>query len=312
MSAGICLPRLFAVRLCLFATILAALVQAQSAFAQHNANADAASIKRGEYVLNAAGCVACHTRVETKATDTLAAQENGPRLAGGRALQTPFGVFYSPNITADKKYGIGTWSADDLWRALTQGEAPGGVHLYPVFPFPSYSAMKRSDADDLYHYLMSVEPQPLANREHDLSWFVSWRFTNWVWKLLFYKPQVLAEDSTKSKAWNRGAYLVNVLGHCGECHSPRAANGVVQRALHLAGNPQGPEGESVPSLRADAEKGVKDWTVKDIATYLSSGENPDFDFAGGAMVEVIDDSTAKLSDEDRDAIAQYLKDLPPL
>jgi mono/diheme cytochrome c family protein len=245
-------------------------------------------------------------------TDTHPAQGKGPPLAGGRALQTPFGTFYSPNITADKEHGIGAWSADDLWRALTQGEGPGGVHYYPVFPFPSYTAMKRSDSDDLYHYLMSAKPQALANWEHDLSWFVTWRFTNWVWKLLFYDPQTFMDNSAKSKAWNRGAYLVKVLGHCGECHSPRAANGVVQRALHLSGNPQGPEGEPVPSLRDDVDDGIKHWSASDITTYLRSGEDPNFDFSCGAMVEVIDDSTSKLSDEDLDAIAMYLQDFPPL
>lgn len=310
MSASISKHRSCAGRACLLAVVVAVFALLQPLFAQQSV--DGASIKRGEYVLNAAGCVACHTRQQSKATDTLAAQSKGPRLAGGRALHTPFGTFYSPNITADKDHGIGAWSANDLWRALTEGEGPGAVHYYPVFPFPSYSAMKRSDVDDLYHYLMSVKAQPIANQEHDLSWFVSWRFTNWVWKLLFYDPQILVDDPTKSKVWNRGAYLVNVLGHCGECHSPRAANGVVQRALHLSGNPQGPEGEPVPSLRGDAEQGVKDWTVNDIVTYLRSGEDPEFDFAGGAMVEVIDDSTSKLSDEDLNAIAQYLKDLPLL
>jgi mono/diheme cytochrome c family protein len=103
-----------------------------------------------------------------------------------------------------------------------------------------------------------------------------------------------------------------VLGHCGECHSPRAANGVVQRALHLSGNPQGPEGEPVPSLRDDVDDGIKHWSASDITTYLRSGEDPNFDFSCGAMVEVIDDSTSKLSDEDLDAIAMYLQDFPPL
>ena len=275
-------------------------------------SAQSESIKRGEYILNASGCVACHTRSAARATDETAAQEEGPRLAGGRALDTPFGVFYSPNITADKDHGIGHWSADDLWRALTQGAGPGGVHYYPVFPFPSYAAMKRSDAEDLYHYLMSAEPRAVANREHELAWYVSWRLSNRVWKWLFFDPQPFADDPSKSKAWNRGAYLVNALGHCGECHSPRSRTGVVQRDQHLSGNPQGPEGEPVPSIRSDDEDGIGDWTESEIATYLGSGEDPDFDFAGGAMVEVIDDSTAKLSDEDRKAIASYLKDLPPL
>ena len=289
----------------LLALFIAGSVQAQQ-------SADAQAIPRGDYVLSAAGCVACHTRPETDAGEGVEAQEKGQRLAGGRALVTPFGTFYSPNITPDQEHGIGAWSSDDLWRALSQGEGPGGVHYYPVFPFPSYSSMKRSDADDLYRYLMSLEPQAVANREHDLAWYVSWRFSNWVWKLMFFDPQPVAEDATKSKAWNRGAYLVKALGHCGECHTPRAPHGVVQREQHLAGNDNGPEGEPVPGIRSDGEDGISDWTASEIATYLRSGEDPDFDFAGGAMVEVIDDSTSKLSDDDRAAIAEYLKDLPPL
>lgn len=277
-----------------------------------DAKADANAVERGEYVLNAAGCVACHTRPEVEAPDNAAKHEKGARLAGGHALDTPFGVFYSPNITSHSEHGIGGWSADDLWLALTQGEGPDGTHYYPVFPFPSYTAMTRRDSDDLYHYLMSTEAQAVANREHDLAWYVSWRFSNRVWKWLFFEQQSFAEDPAKSKQWNRGAYLVNALGHCGECHSPRAANGVVQRDLHLSGNPLGPEGDPVPSLRSDMEEGIEDWTASEIATYLESGEDPDFDFAGGAMVDVIDDSTSKLSEQDRDAIAQYLKDLPPI
>jgi len=291
----------------LLALFIAGSVQAQQ-------SADAQAIARGEYVLNAAGCVACHTRSKTDASEDAEAQEKGLRLAGGRAMDTPFGTFYSPNITPDREHGIGAWSSDDLWRALSQGEGPGGVHYYPVFPFPSYSSMKRSDADDLYRYLMSLEPQAVANLEHDLAWYVSWRFSNWMWKLMFFDPQPMVEDATKSKAWNRGAYLVNALGHCGECHTPRAPHGVVQREQHLFGNDNGPEGEPVPGIRSDGEDGdgIAEWTASEIATYLSSGEDPDFDFAGGAMVDVIEDSTSKLSDDDRAAIAEYLKDLPSL
>lgn len=288
------------------AALLLGLLAAGAARAQQSA--DEQTISRGEYVLNAAGCVACHTRPETDGGK----EEKGPPLAGGRAMVTPFGTFYSPNITPDKEHGIGNWSSDDLWLALSQGEGPGGVHYYPVFPFPSYASMKRSDADDLYRYLMSLEPRAIANREHDLAWYVSWRFSNWVWKLLFFDPQPVAEDVTKSKAWNRGAYLTNALGHCGECHTPRSAHGVVQREQHLSGNDNGPEGEPVPGIRSDDEGGISEWSASEIATYLSTGEDPDFDFSGGAMVEVIDDSTSKLSDDDRAAIAEYLKDLPPL
>jgi mono/diheme cytochrome c family protein len=169
------------------------------------ARADEAA--RGEYVFRAAGCAACHTR------------EGAPPLAGGRAFDTPFGRFYSPNITPDPRHGIGRWSADDLWRALTRGEGPGGVHYYPVFPFTSYAAMTREDSDALHAYLMSVAPKAVASKAHELPWYLRWRFAAWAWKWLFLDTRPFSPVQGRSARWNRGAYLVRALGHCGECHT---------------------------------------------------------------------------------------------
>jgi mono/diheme cytochrome c family protein len=235
-----------------------------------------------------------------------------PDAPPGRALATPFGTFYSPNITSHPQHGIGAWSADDLWRALTLGEGPGGVHYYPVFPYPSYAAMRREDSDALHAYLMTVPPQAVPNREHDLPWYLRWRFAARVWKWLFLDTATFRAREDKPPAWNRGAYLVSALGHCGECHTPRNLAGALARERHLAGNPQGPEGDAVPAIRSDIDDGIESWSESEIATYLKSGEDPDFDFAGGAMVDVIEENTGRLTDEDRGAIATYLKDLPAL
>jgi mono/diheme cytochrome c family protein len=259
-------------------------------------------VARGEYVMRAGGCAACHTLPD----------DAGPPLAGGRALETPFGTFYSPNITPDPEHGIGGWSADDLWRALTEGEGPGGVHFFPVFPYTAYAGMRREDSDALHRYLMRVEPRAVPNRRHDLPWYLRWRIAAWAWKWLFFDTEPFASRADRSAEWNRGAYLVEALGHCGECHSPRTRFGVVERGRHLAGNPDGPEGGAVPSIRSDTEDGIASWSVKEVMEYLKTGMDPDFDFAGGAMVEVIEDNTEHLTDADRRAIAVYLKDLPPL
>ncbi len=282
--------------------VLALVLLLVQALAAAPAGAKLDAVKRGEYVFRAAGCAACHTQPGGK----------GKPLAGGRALDTPFGVFYSPNVTPHPTHGIGGWSADDLWRALTRGEGPGGVHYYPVFPYDSYSAMRREDSDALHAYMMSVPAADAPNRAHDIPWYMRWRFANRVWKWLFLQAGTFTPVVGKSEAWNRGAYLVRVLGHCGECHTPRNFAGALKRDRHLAGNPQGPEGKPVPSIRSDGEEGLRKWSVNEIATYLKSGEDPDFDFAGGSMVEVIEEGTSHLSEDDRMAIARYLKDLPAL
>jgi len=264
-------------------------------------SAGAGDATRGEYVFHAAGCAACHTQKDGA----------GPPLAGGRALATPFGTFYSPNITPDREHGIGTWSADDLWHALHAGRGPGGAHFFPVFPYTSYAKMRREDSDALHAYLMSVPPQAVTNRAHDLPWFLRWRIAAWTWQRLFLDATPFVPAAGKSEQWNRGAYLVAALGHCGECHTPRNLAGAIDRGAHLAGNPDGPDGDPVPSIRSDTGGGIESWSENEIVEYLKSGMNPDFDFAGGAMVEVIEDNTRHLTDADRRAIAVYLKDLPP-
>ncbi len=263
---------------------------------------DPAAVERGAYVFRAGGCLACHTDMKNK----------GAPLAGGRALETPFGTFYSPNITPDPTHGIGSWSDADFIRALREGLRPDGAHYYPAFPYPSYTGMSERDMRDLKAYLFSQEPAAVPNRPHELGFPFGYRIALWPWKLLFFEPGRRAEDPSKDAQWNRGAYLVEHLGHCGECHTPRNLLGAVQRDRRMAGNPSGPDGKKVPNITPHPDQGIGDWSDSDLTYFLKTGFLPDGDFAGGAMTDVIEESSSHLSDEDRAAIAAYLRSLPPI
>ena len=253
-------------------------------------------------MLRAAGCVACHTDEDN----------NGDFLGGGRALETPFGTFYSPNITFDPRHGIGQWSEDDLARALRHGIGPDGTDYYPVFPYTSYTLMREDDIRALYVYLYGVPFSDQKNRAHDLPWYLSWRAAAWGWKTLFFEPGEFRPDESKPAAWNRGAYLVRGLAHCGECHTPRDVFGAMRPELFLAGTEEGPEGGAVPNITPDEETGIGKWSRYELLDYLTSGMDPEGDFAGGLMVEVIDDGLAHLTKEDREAIVDYIRSLPPI
>jgi mono/diheme cytochrome c family protein len=263
---------------------------------------DESAIARGAYIFRAAGCLTCHTDTKNK----------GAPLAGGRALTTPFGTFYSPNITPDPVHGIGAWSDADFIAALRQGRAPDGRHYYPAFPYPSYTGMSARDMRDLKAYLFSRPAVATPNRAHDLKFPFGFRAALWPWKLLFFTEGRRVEDPGKDARWNRGAYLVENLGHCGECHTPRNFLGAVDQDLNLAGNATGPDGKKVPNITPHPGKGIGDWSESDLMYYLKTGFLPDGDFAGGAMVDVIQESTGFLSGEDRAAIASYLFSLAPI
>jgi mono/diheme cytochrome c family protein len=258
--------------------------------------------ERGAYVLRAAGCVTCHTSGEN----------GGKFLAGGRAFETPFGTFYSPNITFDREHGIGAWQAQDFFRALRHGESPGGGSYYPVFPYTSYTRMRREDMFALWTYLASVPTSARENTPHDLVWYMRFRFVARIWKLLFFEPGVFRSDEGRSKRWNRGAYLVKAMAHCGECHSPRTRFGNVDVDLAFAGASEGPEGESTPNITPDEETGIGDWSRSELVDYLSEGMLPDGDFAGGLMADVIDDGLSYLTAEDRQAVAEFIMTLPAI
>lgn len=261
----------------------------------------AESVTRGGYVLRAAGCLSCHTDSKNK----------GQPLAGGRALPTPFGTFYPPNITPDSDTGIGEWTIEDLSHALREGRAPDGRHYYPAFPYTSYTGMTDQDVADLWAYLMAQPPVARANQPHELPLPFRFRALLGIWKALFFEPGRFTGDPAKDATWNRGAYLVEALGHCGECHTPRNALGGMDSDRRLAGTAKGPQGKKVPNITPHAKEGIGDWRESDTAFFLKTGFFPDGDVAGGAMAEVIDDGTSHLNDADRAAIAAYLRDLPP-
>lgn len=259
-------------------------------------------LARGQYLTAAAGCVTCHT-------DTA---DGAPRFAGGRALVTPFGTFYTPNITPDRPTGIGTWTAPQFVQAVRSGVGPDGRHYYPAFPYPSYAGMTEEDALAIRNYLYSTPAVNRPNRSHELAWYVRTRLAAWGWQKLFFTPAVFVASPGQSVDWNRGAYLVRHLGHCGECHSPRNQFGAVRTDRELAGNPAGPDGKEIPSIRSDGDADVADWTTEELETFLDGGMLPDGDFVGAGMGEIISEETGRLTPADRRAIATYLKALPPM
>lgn len=264
--------------------------------------ADEAQLKRGEYLFNAAGCTSCHT--DEKA--------NGPLLAGGRGLKTPFGVFYAPNITPHPTAGIGKWSDADFIRAMRQGRDDDGDYLFPVFPYTSYTFMTDADLLDLKAYLFSLPPIDRPSRDHDVGFPFNIRLLQIGWRMLNFTPGPLQPDPKASAEVNRGAYLVRAVVHCGECHTSRNLTGGIEAAKWLAGTANGPEGETAPNITPDRETGIGKWSAEDIANYLHDGVDPDGGFAGSLMAEVVKNSSSKLTDADRNAIAAYLKAIPPI
>jgi mono/diheme cytochrome c family protein len=258
-------------------------------------------IERGEYLIHAGGCISCHT----------AKGDEPIPLAGGRALESPFGTFYAPNITPDQETGIGTWTNEDFLHALQDGLGPDGQHYFPAFPYPSYTGMSEDDALAIKAHLFSLEPVRQANQEHDLAWYLSFRITAGIWKLINFQAARFEPDPDRSAEWNRGAYLVRHLGHCGECHTPRNFFGAVESGRELSGGSPGSEGKKAPDITPNPDTGIGRWSESEIDFFLEMGMLPDGDFVGGDMVPVIDDNTSHLNGDDRQAIAVYLKSVPP-
>jgi mono/diheme cytochrome c family protein len=257
--------------------------------------------KRGEYVAKAGGCLGCHTE----------AQEKAVPFAGGRALKTPFGTFYGPNITPHPSAGLGRWREEDFVRALREGVRPDGAHYFPAFPYPSFTRITDADLRDLWAYLRSLPPSARANQPHDLGFLYRWRFLVRFWKWLFFTPGAFAPDPGRSAIVNRGSYLTNALGHCGECHTPRNFLGGPKGDRHLAGaaKGEGPEGKGVPNL---TPTNLKKWGDKDLQDFLQTGIGPDGDVVGDTMGEVITNTTSKLTAPDLAAMIAYLRSLPAI
>lgn len=257
----------------------------------------------GERVFWAAGCSSCHAAPKAKGDERL-------KLGGGVKLATDFGTFVAPNISPDDANGIGRWSLDDFANAVMRGVAPDGSHLYPALPYTSYERMKPQDVADLYAFMKSLPVVDGAQPKPALSFPFNIRRGIGLWKMLYmHRDPVIELAGDAPEAAERGRYLVEGPGHCGECHTPRSFTGGLDLDQWLAGA-KALEGQgNVPNLTPD-DQGLADWSASDIAYYLESGFTPDFDSVGGAMVEV-QENIAKLPDEDRKAIAAYLKAVPP-
>jgi mono/diheme cytochrome c family protein len=256
-------------------------------------------IANGQVVFNAGGCASCHA---------VPNQPDRLKLGGGLAIPSPFGTFYAPNISPDETSGIGRWTEAEFVTAVTKGVSPAGTHYFPAFPYTSYAHAKVADIRDLFAYLKTLAPVAGKVRDHDLPFPFNIRRNVGVWKLLFFDATPFKPDAAHSPEWNRGAYLVNGLGHCAECHSPRNFLGGIVAGQRFAGGPN-PEGEGwVPNI---TQKGLSDWSAKDIDYFLKTGQTPDGDSAGGSMVRVIK-NTSQLSEADQAAIADYVKSLPPV
>ncbi len=264
--------------------------------------ADDALVTRGGYLVRAAGCTSCHTDKKAK----------GKLFAGGRGIKTPFGTYYSSNITPDLETGIGKWTDDDFLRALKRGMSPEGEHYFPIFPYTTYTKLRDDDALAIKAYLFSQNPVARENRAHDVWPPFGWRWTIGPWKGLYFQEGDLKSAPNQDAAWNGGAYLVEALAHCGECHTPRNFAGALDRTMWMAGTKDGPEGEVAPNITPDFETGIGDWSVDQIAFFLKVGTKPDYEAAEGLMAEAIEDGLSHLSGGDLQAIAQYIKSLPPI
>jgi mono/diheme cytochrome c family protein len=241
--------------------------------------------------------VSCHTA------------NGGAPFAGGLRLDTPFGYMLSPNITPDADTGIGRWSSDDFYRALHAGVNKHGQDMYPTMPYDFYTRVTRADVDALYAYLRTVKPVRNAVVVNHLRFPFNQRWTMGAWRELYFTEGTYRSDATKPAAWNRGAYLVEGLGHCSDCHSPRNLLGGIEKSKDYAGAVI--DGWFALDLTSDIATGLGAWSIADIATYLRTGVGKDRTTTLGPMAEVIRNSTRYLTDDDRLAMAEYLKSIPP-
>jgi mono/diheme cytochrome c family protein len=257
-------------------------------------------VKNGELVFSMGGCVSCHKAPGAKPGEELV-------LAGGLAIKSAFGTFHVPNISPDEKAGIGAWTLAQFGNALTRGVGPEGEHLYPSLPYGSYARMTAKDVGDLFAYIKTLPKSANVAPPHELGFPFNIRLAVGGWKFLYLDdgPRV-ALASTDDKV-RRGQYIVEGPGHCGECHTPRDPLGGFVKDLWLAGapNPDGPG--RIPNITPEGS--IASWSEADIVTYLKDGNTPEFDFVGGSMAEV-QKNMAKLPDDDREAIAAYLKAIP--
>lgn len=255
--------------------------------------ADSELVSKGEYLTRAADCVACHI------------VPGGKPFAGGLGFKLPFGTLYSPNITPDKETGIGNWTDDDFVSALQKGVGKDGKHYYPAFPYTSYTLMPREDILAIKAYLFSLAPVQQKPQENDLSFPFNQRWGMFFWNLVFNANDRFAPDPKQSAEWNRGAYLVQGPGHCGECHSPRNLFQAVSSSHSLAGNLLG--NWQAYNISSDVKHGIGAWPNEALISYMAQGYAPGYGGAGGPMADVVQHSLQFLDPADLKAIAVYLK-----
>ncbi|MBI0534582.1 cytochrome c [Roseomonas sp. KE2513] len=257
-------------------------------------------VERGRYLVVLGDCVACHM-------STSGNHEGSQGFVGGRPIETPFGNIVTPNITPDRATGIGTWSADDFYRAMHEGVRPNGAHLYPAFPYTYFTRMPRADTDAILAYLNTLEPVNNAVDRNTLPFPFNIRASMLAWNALFFEPGEFRPDPNRSAEWNRGAYIVEGPAHCGACHTPKNLAGADRTSERFAGGPL--QGWFATNLTGDQRTGLGAWSVEEIVEYLGKGRNAR-SAASGPMAEVVEYSTSLMSEADLRAIAVYLKEPP--
>ncbi len=256
---------------------------------------NAVQLRQGQYLVTAGDCVSCHT------------PEGGKPFSGGYALNSPFGVIYTENLTSDKATGIGDWTPDQFYKAIHAGIGAHGEHLYPGLPYAYFTHMTRADSDAMLAFLKTVPPVSATPPPNDLPFPLNLRIVNMFWNWLNFTPGEYADDGTKSAEWNRGAYLVTGPGHCGACHTPKNWTAGDENDRYLQGGQL--DNWVAPDLTGNSRTGLGRWSADDIVEYLRTGRNAHAN-AGGTMAEVVTNSTAAMTDADLHAIAVYLKSQP--
>ncbi|QKV58309.1 MAG: c-type cytochrome [Dechloromonas sp.] len=262
-----------------------------------SAHAQPSQVQRGEYLARAGDCISCHTA------------NGGIPYAGGYRLDTPFGYLLAPNITPDNETGIGRWSSADFYRAMHDGVNKRGQDMYPAMPYDFYTKLTRADSDAIFAYLRTLKPVRNAVDINQLRFPFNQRWSMAVWRELYFDEGTFTPDPAQTASWNRGAYLVEGLGHCSSCHSPRNALGGIEQSKAFTG--ASIDDWFAPNLTSNLHTGLGEWTAAEIATYLKTGAVAGRTTAFGPMAEVVTNSLSHLSDADLAAMAEYLKAIPP-
>jgi mono/diheme cytochrome c family protein len=264
-----------------------------------------ADLANGKTLFYAGGCSSCHATATWDEGTKKFKQDELEKLGGGLGLKSPFGTFYVPNISPA---AIGAWTEAQFVTAVVKGTSPDGRHYYPAFPYTSYQRMRVDDVRDLFAFIKTLPAIQNNVRPHDLPFPFTVRRGLGLWKFLFLDGKPFVADASKPAAWNRGAYLTNGPAHCAECHSPRNFMGGLIESQRFAGGPN-PSGDGwIPNI---TQKGLGDYSEKDIAYILETGQTPSGDSVGGEMAAVVKE-TALIPAEDRNAIATFIKSLPPV